>query len=1029
MSSPVNNRTSIALKVSGPDVSNNADTIQWLTEFLGTPEYNLLLAENKLDGEGLMLLVEDKRDLEAFGFNWCHRLKIFNHFRKLCSSSTTVTDDVQSEAPVRTTSTVVAPSNDSGVKQIPSYDEVFVTKQKGKSNLAEDWPEAHKALLRGHGMLRDWFRRPAVEYIELMEEIQRTNLRTKQDMRVKLSDFVEKHIDQLPPLVFHEELTERTMVLKWKPNTVYKQLLLMRYDNKKSTDRKRYKTEAEVVTEGRAEPHQKHSKSSSNSVLKKKKPSSELHDGGPRDTTVNTFKEHNQDKKQLVPGARISSVGGGIESDATLDVTESEFSYDGEGYWESLTKSYKKKNFGRKLVSKAMEKTVNATVPRESSAVAAERKSTNSATVTKENASNLPKQRTIFVTKQGTIAVAKHSKHSSMQSDASGEDDQTQGDDSEAQFLALLNERPSHSKCQPEDTDNEFITSLRNPAHGGNASKALPTASLQHSTPIYSKVQYAQGGIGVEDLQQSNKNMGSTFNQSFCGELLGGSQSAGSTPRGLRYINRSSTRMGGSSPKLEVRTKKSIPCHIEDGKTIVNDDNYDTEDYGHADDHGFADDRDCADDRDSADGCDQTDDRIQDTLKVHDSGTNSKFGDSQKRSKPNVQTTIVMTADGNCKEDVLGKAETTNLKASVIALAKPGKPVTRNGLKRKQCEEEEKGEEFCADIDVELRTSDKIQLDSYKITYKHLTFESLKIIGLTVLKCLTYNNIANRLNQYMAGENEKSSKPPFKNYLRKMRDEKITIIAIHAVKSHKVKFHGMAQELVSDVDLMYDCKGWPHIKKADKLQKQEFLIAIGLILKNNLSANSTPGLRHRKENQSFDNSTRATSLPQEVVSKIGDEKKFKEGSQTDVSVRYTIRPSCPAHKKIRDSPLSSDEIFSQVWRSLWAPDTRFWFSSESLKDWPLLMCGLSLSLIPLSALMVEKLTLNYRISDWVIFLFHAIIVNTAILYPNYIIQRFNSSLLSGFIFIIFSIVAWMKLMSYAHTNSDARTVFRKGEKV
>ncbi|KAL3675884.1 hypothetical protein R1sor_025832 [Riccia sorocarpa] len=222
---------------------------------------------------------------------------------------------------------------------------------------------------------------------------------------------------------------------------------------------------------------------------------------------------------------------------------------------------------------------------------------------------------------------------------------------------------------------------------------------------------------------------------------------------------------------------------------------------------------------------------------------------------------------------------------------------------------------------------------------------------------------------------------------------------------------------------------------------------------NNASANSAPGLRHRKDNPSFDNSSGTTSLPQEGVSKTGDEKKFKEGSQTDVSVRYTIRPSCPAHKKIRDSPLSSDEIFSQSHAGLFnlcivcliavngrliienlmkyglLIQTGFWFSSKSLKDWPLLMCGLSLLLLPLSALTVEKLAFNYRIPDRVIFLLHAIIVNTAILYPSYIIQRFNSSLLSGFILIMFSIVAWMKLISYAHTNSDARTLFRKGEKV
>ncbi|KAL2608149.1 hypothetical protein R1flu_026722 [Riccia fluitans] len=222
---------------------------------------------------------------------------------------------------------------------------------------------------------------------------------------------------------------------------------------------------------------------------------------------------------------------------------------------------------------------------------------------------------------------------------------------------------------------------------------------------------------------------------------------------------------------------------------------------------------------------------------------------------------------------------------------------------------------------------------------------------------------------------------------------------------------------------------------------------------NDLSANSAAGLQHRSDKMFSETSTGGTILPQEGVSKTGDEKKHKEGSQADVSVLYTIRPSSPAHKKIRDSPLSSDEIFSQSHAGLFnlcivcliavnsrliienlmkyglLIQTGFWFSSKSLKDWPLLMCGLSLSLLPLSALMLEKLAACYEIPDRIMFLLHSIISNVAILYPSYIIHRFNSSLLSGFILIMVSIVTWMKLISYAHTNSDARALARKGEKV
>ncbi|CAM6061781.1 unnamed protein product, partial [Sphagnum tenellum] len=41
----------------------------------------------------------------------------------------------------------------------------------------------------------------------------------------------------------------------------------------------------------------------------------------------------------------------------------------------------------------------------------------------------------------------------------------------------------------------------------------------------------------------------------------------------------------------------------------------------------------------------------------------------------------------------------------------------------------------------------------------------------------------------------------------------------------------------------------------------------------------------------------------------------------------------------------------------------FWFSSRSLKDWPLLMCGLTLPVFPISALLVEKLKLYTPISE------------------------------------------------------------------
>ncbi|KAG0587716.1 hypothetical protein KC19_2G186400 [Ceratodon purpureus] len=106
----------------------------------------------------------------------------------------------------------------------------------------------------------------------------------------------------------------------------------------------------------------------------------------------------------------------------------------------------------------------------------------------------------------------------------------------------------------------------------------------------------------------------------------------------------------------------------------------------------------------------------------------------------------------------------------------------------------------------------------------------------------------------------------------------------------------------------------------------------------------------------------------------------------------------------------------------------FWFSSESARDWPLLMCCLSLPIFPLSALLVEKLYLQTYVSEGVIFVLHLIISSTGIVYPAYVIHRVQSALLPGLVLILIALIGWMKLLSYAHANKDVREILKAGEK-
>ncbi|KAL6619885.1 hypothetical protein ACP70R_035024 [Stipagrostis hirtigluma subsp. patula] len=168
---------------------------------------------------------------------------------------------------------------------------------------------------------------------------------------------------------------------------------------------------------------------------------------------------------------------------------------------------------------------------------------------------------------------------------------------------------------------------------------------------------------------------------------------------------------------------------------------------------------------------------------------------------------------------------------------------------------------------------------------------------------------------------------------------------------------------------------------------------------------------------------------------------------------FTFRAAAPVHRKPKESPLSSDAIFKQSHAGLFnlcivvlvAVNSRliienlmkygllirggFWFNDKSLRDWPLLMCCLSLQAFPLGAFAVEKLAFNNLITDAVAICLHVILATAEIIYPVLVILKCDSAVLSGFILMFIACIVLLKLISFAHTNHDIRKLITSGKKV